>query len=72
MWRLDLNEAGNIIFRDGIFLCASKSIRVGKAAPNESGACALNAGLKLGKLEGHGVAFLCFNGGVYKSNTCRR
>jgi uncharacterized protein (AIM24 family) len=64
---IDLNKLqGGIICRENIFLCASKTVRVGRAAPNQSGATALSMGIKLNKLEGSGVVFLCFGGGVYR------
>jgi uncharacterized protein (AIM24 family) len=64
---VDLNKLqGGIICRENIFLCASKTVRVGRAAPNESGANTFSTGIKLTKLEGSGVVFLCFGGGVYR------
>jgi uncharacterized protein (AIM24 family) len=63
---VDLNKMSSLIYRDGIFLCASKAVKVGRAMPNESGSGTFSTGLKLGKLEGHGLAFLRFDGGVYK------
>lgn len=64
---IDLNKLqGGIICRENVFLCATRSVRVGRAALNESGATALSIGIKLNKLEGSGLVFLCFGGGVYR------
>jgi len=62
---IDLEKQEAIFYRESNFLCASKTAKVAKPSAGESGATALSIGIKLNKLQGTGLAFLCSEGAMY-------
>jgi len=63
---INLGQYRSILCRENTLLCASASVIFTKADSKENGECKKVDGLKLLKLEGDGLVFLWFGGGVYK------
>lgn len=55
---------GRILCRKGVFLCASKGVRVSSAIPKEISSGTFDSRVKMDKLEGAGMAFISAGGTV--------